>query len=94
MTTRLAGNISLVLVVISMFLLLVFQTIELIQARVNLTELRDMQEAPLQEAVKVKRQFEALSSGVTELATGGNTNARSVIEEMRREGVTLPVAKR
>lgn len=94
MTTRLAGNIALVLVVISMLLLVLFQTIEVVQARANLTELRDMQEAPLQETMKVKRQFEALSSGVAELAAGGDANARSVIDEMRREGVTLPVGKR
>ena len=94
MTTRLAGNISLVLVVISMFLLVVFQTIEVVQARVNLTEMHDAQEAPLQEATKVRHQFEALSAGIGELAGEGNSNAKTVIDEMRREGITLPAPKR
>ncbi|HEX3536186.1 MAG TPA: hypothetical protein VHU15_05420 [Stellaceae bacterium] len=94
MTTRLAGNISLVLVVVSMFLQAVFQTVEAVQARISLSELRQMQEAPLQEAAKVKRQLEALSSAVAELAAGGDANARSIIDEIRREGVTLPVGKR
>ena len=94
MTTRLAGNISLVLVVVTMLLLVVFQTVEVVQAHVSLTELRDTQEAPMQEAVRVKQQFEVLSSGVAELAAAGNGNARSVVEAMRNEGVTLPAGKR
>jgi hypothetical protein len=93
MTTRLAGGIALVLVVVSMLLLLVFQTIEVIHNRVNLAELRDQQEAPLQEAAKVKRQFDALTAGVAGLAADGDGSAKSVVEEMRREGVILPAAK-
>ena len=94
MTTRLAGNISLVLVVASMFLLAVFQTIEVLQARANLNDLYATQEAPLQEAAKVRHQFDAFAAGISELAGEGNTNAKTVIDEMRREGVTLPAPKR
>lgn len=92
MTTRLAGGIALALVVASMLLLVVFQTIEVIRSRINLAESRDQQETALQEAAKVKRQFEALSAGVAALASDGDSNAKSVIDEMRREGVTLPTA--
>jgi hypothetical protein len=94
MTTRLAGGIALVLLVMSMLLLAAFQTVEAIQARIGLGELRDSQERPLQEASKTRRQLEALAAGVVELAAAGNAGAKAVIEEMRREGVTLPAPKR
>jgi len=94
MTPRLAGNISLVLVVTSMLLLAAFQTIEVLQARVNLTELYAAQDVQLQEAGKVRHQYEALAAGVQELAGEGNASAKSVIDEMRRDGVTLPAPKR
>jgi hypothetical protein len=94
MTTRLAGGIALVLVVMSLLLLVAFQTVEAIQARAGLAELRDGQETPLQEAAKTRRQLEALAAGVVELATAGDAGAKTVIEEMRREGVTLPAPKR
>jgi Na+-transporting methylmalonyl-CoA/oxaloacetate decarboxylase gamma subunit len=94
MTTRLAGGIALVFVVVSMLLLVVFQTIEVIHNRVGLAELHDQQETPLQEAAKVKRQFEALAAGIAELANGGDASAKTVVEELRRDGVILPAAKR
>jgi hypothetical protein len=94
MTTRLAGGIALVLVVMSLLLLVAFQTVAAIRARVGLAELRDSQETPLHEAAKTRRQLEALAAGVAELAAAGDAGAKTVIEEMRREGVTLPAPKR
>jgi hypothetical protein len=77
-----------------MLLLVVFQTVEIIHNRDTLTELRAQQEAPLQEAAKVRRQFEMLAAGIAELAASGNNGARAIVEEMRREGVSLPQPKR
>jgi len=90
MTTRLAGGVALVLVVLSMLLLVAFQTVEIVHNRVTLAETRALQEKPLQEAAKVRRQYDALAAGVAELAASGDAGAKTVIEEMRREGVTLP----
>lgn len=94
MTTRQAGGIALVLLVISVFLTMVFRGIELVEERGSLYELRDMQENALRETVKLHHQFDALAAGVTALAADGDSNAQAVVEEMRREGVNLPAAKR
>ena len=94
MTTRLAGGIALVLVILSMLLLVAFQTVELVHNRVNLADTREAQQKPLQEAEKVKRQFEALSAGVAELAGGGDAGAKAVIEELHHDGITLGPAKK
>lgn len=94
MTTRQAGGIALVLLVISVFLTVVFSGIELIEERRSLHELRDMQENSLRETAKLHRQFEGLMAGIAALAADGDGNAQAIVEEMRREGVTLPAPKR
>ena len=94
MTTRQAGGIALVLIVISVFLMVVFDTIGLAEERRSLSGRRDLQENPLREAAKLQRQFEAIGTGLTELATAGNSSAKTIVDEMRREGVILPEPKR
>jgi hypothetical protein len=93
MTTRQAGGIALVLIVISVFLMVVFSTIELVEERRSLAERRGLQDNPLRDAAKLQRQFEALGAGVTELAAAGDSSAKTVVGEMRREGVILPEPK-
>lgn len=89
MTTRQAGGIALVLVVISVFLSVVFRGIELLEERRNLAQLHDLQDASMQQAARLRNQFNALASGVTQLAAAGDGAAKDVIEEMRRQGVVL-----
>ena len=94
MTTRQAGGIALVLVVISSFLMVVFRSIELVEERWSLAELRQLQDTPVREAQKLRRQFDALGVGLAELAAAGDSGAKAVIDEMRRQGVQLPAPKR
>jgi hypothetical protein len=93
MTTRQAGGIALVLTVISVFLMVTFDTIGLVEERRSLSERRGLQDNPLREAAKLQRQFEAIGAGLTELAAAGDSNAKTVVDEMRREGVILPEPK-
>ncbi len=93
MTTRQAGGIALVLIVISVFLIVSFSTIELIEERRSLVERHDLQDNPLRETATLQRRFEALGAGVTELAAAGDSSAKTVVEEMRRDGVILPEPK-
>ena len=94
MTTRQAGGIALVLIVISVFLMVVFRSIELVEERASLFELRELQDGPVRETTKLRRQFDALAAGVAELAASGDIGAKTVVDEMRRQGVPLPAAKR
>ena len=94
MTTRQAGGIALVLTVISVFLMVVFHTIGLVEEGRSLTELRDLQNNLVAETLKLRRRFDALAAGVVELAAAGDGSAKAVIDEMRREGIPLPAAKR
>jgi hypothetical protein len=93
MTTRQAGGIALVLTVITVFLMVAFNTIGLVQERRSLGARHDLQDSPLREAAKLQRQFEALGAGVTELAAAGDGSAKMIVDELRREGVILPEPK-
>ena len=93
MTTRQAGGIALALTVISIFLMVGFRTIELVEERHSLSELRELQNNPVAETLKLRRRFDALAAGVAELAASGDSTAKAVIDEMRREGIQLPLPK-
>lgn len=93
MTTRQAGGVALVLVVLSMFLMTVFQTIELVEERRNLGELHDLQDNSIREAAVVRHRLEALGNGVVQLAGSGDAGAQAVIDQMRRQGLNLAARK-
>ncbi|HLI14161.1 MAG TPA: hypothetical protein VKY65_21415 [Alphaproteobacteria bacterium] len=91
-----AGALSLavVLLVVSFFLMSVFQTIELIHDHGALSDLRAAQEPTVQEALKVRHQLESLAGGTAQLAADGDAAARSIVETMRRQGITLTPPKK
>jgi len=93
MTTRQAGGLALVLAVVSIFLIVAFHSIELVQEHASLSELHALQEAPLREATNQRHRFEALSAGVTTLADEGDPAAKLVVDTLRRQGLNLPARK-
>ena len=90
MTTRQAGGIALVLLVIAIFLGGVFRSIELIEERHRLAALRAMQDKAIGDTAAVRRRLGALAAGIAELAAGGDGSAQTIADELRREGVVAP----
>jgi preprotein translocase subunit SecF len=66
-----------------------FQTLQLSHEREALATLRANQEAQVQQAQKVRQTLDQLASETQKLADGGNANARIVVEELRKRGVTI-----
>jgi cell division protein FtsB len=89
MTTREAGGIALVLVVLAILLAGAFRTVEIVQERHALQQRRAQQEKPLHETAQLRRRVEALAAGVAQLASQGDAAAKAVAEAMRRQGVVL-----
>lgn len=89
MTTRQAGGIALVLLVVAAFLAAVFATIDIVEERARLSELRTQQDAPLREANALRHRVDVLASGLLALAAGGDAGARAVINEMHRQGISI-----
>jgi hypothetical protein len=84
-----ALRLPVVLGVVSLFVLMVFQTGEAIHDRGALAEVRRAQEPTVQEAVRLRQQLEALAGQTAKLATDGDEGAKGVVEQMKRQGVTL-----
>ena len=86
-------QLPLILAIVSLFVLLVFQTFEAVRDHGSLTQLRSGQESTLQEAIKVRQQLESLAGKTAQLALDGDAGAKNVVADMKRQGVTLTTPK-
>jgi hypothetical protein len=86
-------RVPVILIVVSLFVFMAFETGQAIHDRSALSELRHSQEPAVQEAIKVRQQLEALAGKTAQLAGAGDEGANAVIDEMKRQGVTLAPAK-
>jgi hypothetical protein len=86
--------LPLAITVLTLFLLMLFQTIQLIREHDTLTELRAGQETTVQESVKLRQQLETLAGKTAQLANDGDASARAIVEQMQRQGVTLAPPKK
>lgn len=66
-----------------------FQTSQLMRERVTLKAILASQEAPVQEAAKLRAQLDAIARGTQELANQGNQNAKTVVAELQKRGITI-----
>jgi hypothetical protein len=82
------------LVIVSLFVLMAFETGQAVHDRGALQELRRAQEPTVEQAVKIRRQLQTLATKTAELAAAGDENAKNIVEQMKREGVTLSAAKK
>jgi hypothetical protein len=67
----------------------VFQMVMLINEGGNLKTLRANQENTVQQANKLRAQLDSIAAKTAELAAAGNTNAQTIVNELRRRGVTI-----
>jgi hypothetical protein len=81
------ANLPLTIVLIALVLWFGFQTVQLASERTNLGEARGHQEAAMQEAQKLRTQFESLISKTSELANKGHAGAKLVMEELQKRGM-------
>ena len=82
-------QLPVILAVVALFVLMAFETGEAIHDRGALSDLRRSQEPTVQEAVKLRQQLETLAGATAKLATDGDEGAKAVVEQMKRQGVTL-----
>ena len=80
------ANLPLTILLIALVLWFAFQTVQLAIERANLGEARGHQEAAMQEAQKLRTQFESLINKTGELANKGHAGAKLVMEELQKRG--------
>ena len=66
-----------------------FQVVELWRAHNQLVDERDGQEAAIVEADKMRRQLTVLASKTAELAQKGDPDAKAIVDEYARRGLTF-----
>lgn len=82
-------GLPIILVVVSLFVLMAFETGEAIHDRGALSDLRRSQEPTWQEAIKLRQQLELLAGKTAQLAAEGDEGAKTVVDQLKRQGVTL-----
>ena len=81
------------LAVVALFVLMAFETAEAIHDRGALADLRRSQEPAVQEAIKLRQQLESLAGKTAQLAAEGDEGAKTVVDQMKRQGVNLNLPK-
>jgi hypothetical protein len=77
------------LAVVALFVLMAFETAQAIHDRGALADLRRSQEPTVQEAIKLRQQLELLAGKTAQLAAEGDEGAKTVVDQMKRQGVNL-----
>jgi len=77
------------LIVIAILAWTGFQCIELFRERDALDAARSNQESQVQQSQKLRAALDSLAGKMARLAEGGNPNAKLVVDELRKRGVTI-----
>ncbi len=86
--------LPLILVVVALFLLMAVETGQALHDHATLGQLIQAQQPTIEQAVKVRQQLQSLAGKTAELAAAGDPGAKSVVEQMKAQGVTLGVPKK
>lgn len=81
--------LPLVVLSAALMLWLGFQSVQLIGERSNLVATQDSQEASVIAAAQVRSSLDALASSTKKLADQGNSNAKTIVEELAKRGITI-----
>lgn len=71
-----------------------FQIVQLVRQRVDQQITVALQETAVQHGAQVRKQLAALSGATAKLAASGSADARSVIETLRSQGVTIELPQK
>lgn len=72
-----------------LFIMLAFQTSQLLREHSNLSDIKNNQEEQFSQAQKVNNQLNALACGTKDFADKGNPSAAAIIERMKKIGITV-----
>lgn len=74
---------------LTLLLLAAFQTAQLSMDRDVLVTVKNNQDAAVSESKKVRTQFESIAKSTGQLAANGNSNAQMIVEQLRKQGITI-----
>jgi hypothetical protein len=80
-------------VVVTLLLMVAFQTLQLVRERQAISDTHAGQETAHTEARRVRLQFESIAKGTAQLAASGNPNAVAIISALEEAGVSINLDK-
>lgn len=86
-------TVPFLIVLVSFVVYLGFQTYQLLQQRALIKTAHSNQNAPIAEANKVRHQLDSIAGKTAALAARGNANAKLVIDNLSRQGITISPPK-
>jgi hypothetical protein len=82
-------QLPLVLVAAAVLLALIVTTLQLVDERSQLVQLREAQAPQLQEANQFRERLQAMGSETARLADGGDATAKKIVDALKQQGVEL-----
>jgi len=82
-------TVALIMVVLSQLVWMGYQGYEQLQRRSSLMELRAGQESAIGEAQKLRSALDKLAADTKVLSDQGDPNARMVVVELEKRGITI-----
>lgn len=86
--------LPLILVIVALFVLMAVETAQALRDHSTLGELIQAQQPTIEQAVKLRQQLQNLAGKTAELAAAGDPGAKSVVAQMKVQGVNLGVPKK
>lgn len=80
---------ALAILAIAFFLSVAFQTYMLVRDYANLQSAQAGQQTPLEQALQMRQETEALAGDIAALADKGNSNAKQIVDSMRQQGIAM-----
>ena len=81
--------VPMLLIALAIVVWLAFQSLQLVLEQRQLTLAQANQESQFQAATKLRAALDGVATATAKLATDGNANARVVVDELRKRGVTI-----
>ena len=84
------SNVAVLITLIALLLWFGFQSVQLWRERGNLSGVKASQDGAIQEAEKIRLQFQGLMTKTSELANQGHGGARMIVDELQKRGIGVP----
>jgi hypothetical protein len=81
--------IPLLIIAIALVIWTGFQTTQLLRERKYLRAVLNDQSPTVEQSQKLRAQLDSIAKGTLELANRGNSNAKTIVEELRKRGITI-----
>jgi hypothetical protein len=87
--SRHGAFVPLLLLALAVVGWLAFQSTQLLRERDQLSNIESSLRPQEQNAAKLRASLDAVATATAKLAAAGNANARVIVDELRRRGVTI-----